>query len=484
MNLFNLPDKLRETLEVAVEKLKFRIQSNELIRVSSHIDADGIAAAGILCSALSRLKARFHLRILRQLDPEFIEALAKEQHKCYIFSDFGSGQVEALTKFFSTEDVILLDHHEPLNYPAKSANIIEINSHIFGIDGSNEISGAGMSFLFAHTLDPQKNLDLLPLAIVGAVGDTQDREKQHSLKGVNAKIAEVGVKENLLKIEKDLYFQYREMKPIPHALMETTEPFLPGLTGNEEACVRFFGSIGIPLRAGENWRTISDLTMEEKRNLTTQLTQLILTHGGNSEQASNLVSTNYILTKETEIYLKDPREFAELLNACGRTRNAGIGVAVCMGDRDIQYRRAQDLLMTYQKTVDSFLESLKHPGKIQETDHIQYFYGGDQLDERMIGTITTIAVKTKLVNKVLVGFANSDKEIYKVSARAPDKYIQKGLHLGKALRKAISQLGLDPSQFLAGGHDAAAGTRIKSAQDKSFIETLNKIIKEQITKPK
>jgi nanoRNase/pAp phosphatase (c-di-AMP/oligoRNAs hydrolase) len=43
-------------------------------------------------------------------------------------------------------------------------------------------------------------------------------------------------------------------------------------------------------------------------------------------------------------------------------------------------------------------------------------------------------------------------------------------------------LGLDPSKFLAGGHDAAAGTRIPRSYDKLFIETLNKIVEEQLTK--
>ncbi|HUX99539.1 MAG TPA: DHH family phosphoesterase [Candidatus Deferrimicrobium sp.] len=482
MNPFDLNDEFYTVLETAAKRLKIRIDAGELIRVSSHIDADGLSAAGIVCSALQRLKARFHLRILRQLDPEFIEALAEEKHNCYIFSDFGSGQIDLLAKFFPKEDLIVLDHHEPLNKSENPSNIIEINPHLHGYNGSNEISGAGVSFLFAYALDPQHNIDLLQLALVGAVGDIQDQEKQHSLKGLNDKFAQLGVKENLVKIEKDLYFQYREMKPIHHALMETNDPYLPGLTGNEEACVRFLGSIGVPLQAGDNWRTISDLSTEEKRNLTTQLTQLILSHGGTSEEANNLVCTKYLFLNETEIYLKDAREYAELLNACGRTRNSGAGVAVCMGDRTIHYRQAQDLLLTYQKKIDTFLENLKHPGTILETDHVQYFMGG-ALDETMIGTITTIATKTKLTkpNKALIGFAGPMDDVYKISARAQDKLVEKGVHLGKALRETISQLGLDNSKFRAGGHDAAAGTRVPKTHDKLFIETLNKVIEKQIS---
>lgn len=482
INSLDLNDEFRNALEEGAEKLKTWISDeNALIRVSSHIDADGISAAGIICSALHRLGTRFHLRILRQLEPKFIETLAQEKQKYYIFSDFGSSQINFISEYIPNENILILDHHEPLKLPEKPSNIIEINPHLYGIDSSIEISGAGVTFLLAIALDPKANIDLLPLALVGALGDAQDKEKQHSLLGLNARIAELGVKENLIRIEKDLYFPYSEMKPIHHALMETTEPFLPGLTGNEEACVRFLGSIDIPISIGDNWRTLSELSTEEKRNLTTQLTQLILSHGGTSEQASSLIGSNYKLINETELYLKDGRTYAELINACGRTYHPGIGVAVCMGDRGIHYRRAQDLFHDYQKKINSFLERLKHPGTIRETDHIQYFYGG-KLDETFIGKIATIAVKTKLAKptKPLIGFATSDEKNYKISARAQDTLTKKGLHLGIALRKTISQLGGDTSKFLAGGHDAAAGARIPISHDSRFIETLNKIIKEQL----
>ncbi|MDD1777941.1 MAG: DHH family phosphoesterase [Candidatus Helarchaeota archaeon] len=481
MNQLDLSAEFQDALNAAADRLKSWVNSGEIIRVSSHIDADGLAAAGILSSMLLRMKANFHVRILPQLEPNYIEDLAKEKRKYYIFSDFGSGQVNLLTKSFPKEEIILLDHHEPLKSSEKSSNILELNSHLYKINGSNDISAAGMCFLFAYAVDSGKNLDLLPLALVGAVGDTQDNDKQHSFTGVNKKLAELGVEQNLIKIEKDLYFQYRELRPIHEALMETSEPYLPELTGNEAACLRFLANIGIPLHAGENPRTISDLSTNEKKILTSQLSQLILSHDGTSEQANSLVSTNYSIIHEKESYLKDIREFSQLLNACGRTRNPGIGVAVCIGDRDIHYKHAQDLLLNYSKKVNSFLDSLKRHNKIQETDYIQFFYGED-LDETMIGTITTIATKTKIANKVLIGFASCEDGSYKISARTQDALVNKGVHLGHALRETITKLGLDPSKFIAGGHDAAAGTRIPKSYDKLFIETLNKVVAEQISK--
>ena len=100
----------------------------------------------------------------------------------------------------------------------------------------------------------------------------------------------------------------------------------------------------------------------------------------------------------------------------------------------------------------------------------------------MVGTISTIAVKTKIAkpSKPLIGFSKSDDKDFKISARAQDELVKKGLHLAIALRKTISELGIDTSNYQAGGHDAAAGARIPASHDSQFIETLNKIVKKQI----
>ena len=48
-----------------------------------------------------------------------------------------------------------------------------MNPHLFDIDGSTEISGAGVVYLFCKALDG-KNKDMAHIAIVGAIGDIQE----------------------------------------------------------------------------------------------------------------------------------------------------------------------------------------------------------------------------------------------------------------------------------------------------------------------
>ena len=99
----------------AGEKLKELTEEKEIIRITSHYDADGIAAAGIIGLALLRLGATFHIRIVKQATPGIIEELANENRSSYVFSDLGCAQIDSIKRYLSESSVIVLDHHEIRN---------------------------------------------------------------------------------------------------------------------------------------------------------------------------------------------------------------------------------------------------------------------------------------------------------------------------------------------------------------------------------
>ena len=58
-----------------------------------------------------------------------------------------------------------------------------------GLDGATDVSGSGVAYFVAKAMN-QKNVDLAPVALVGALGDMQDRYDQRKvwrLKRVNPK---------------------------------------------------------------------------------------------------------------------------------------------------------------------------------------------------------------------------------------------------------------------------------------------------------
>ena len=107
----------------------------------------------------------------------------------------------------------------------------------------------------------------------------EDKYDQRKLGGLNQKIVEDAVEANLIKVEKDLVFFGRETRPIHRVLAATTNPFIPGISGEEDKSLAFLASLKIKLKSGEKWRALRDLTEDEKRKLCSALAEYLLIKG-------------------------------------------------------------------------------------------------------------------------------------------------------------------------------------------------------------
>ena len=67
------------------------VEADDFIHVVSHLDADGLAAAGIIGKALWRLGANFRLRIQQWVDERIILDITTDKPKLVILTDLGSG---------------------------------------------------------------------------------------------------------------------------------------------------------------------------------------------------------------------------------------------------------------------------------------------------------------------------------------------------------------------------------------------------------
>jgi RecJ-like exonuclease len=463
--------------EQSAKKLVSEIRGNSRIRVVSHLDADGLAAAGILCSALFRTRARFHLTVLRQLRRKTIEELTSGGGDAFVFVDLGSGQIPEISELMSNSKVFIFDHHPPMDSEATSFS--HVNPHLCSIDGTTMISAAGVTYFVARAMDPS-NTDLSSLAVVGALGDQQDKGEQRSLTGLNAEIVKDAEKASVLEVKKDIRLFGRETRPIHTALEYTTEPYIPGLTGNGDACAKLLLNLGIQLKEGENWRTISTLTQEEKTRLVSELVRRMMSKGMDPKDAESLIGTVYTLTKEDKgTSFRDAREYSSLLNACGRMGYPGLGVAACMGDRCEGLKETQNVLSQYRRKLAEYLGFFEKTSFVKETEHLQYFNAGDQMDDRMIGPVTSIAISSRLLksDRPVVALANSEDNLIKISMRATDQLVKKGIDLGKAIREATQ--GIE-GEAEGGGHDIAAGAFIAKGREELFLLQLDDAIKNQL----
>ena len=141
-------DSFKHSIKEAVEKFK-EVSRDEKIRIISHLDADGITACSILIHALNLENRRYSVSITQQLNSGFLSEISKEDYNCFFFTDIGSGKLEDIKNILHKKNVFILDHHEPEDADIKG-NIVHVNPHFFGIDGTNEISGAGVVYLFEN----------------------------------------------------------------------------------------------------------------------------------------------------------------------------------------------------------------------------------------------------------------------------------------------------------------------------------------------
>ena len=456
--------------------LKDRVSHGSKVLLLSHYDADGLSAVGIMGASLARMKADFQLRVIRELDPRTLDDALRSEPDFLALTDIGSGQLEHLGQRAGKHEVLVIDHHPPVGKPA--SGIFQLNPHEFGIDGATEISAAGLAYLVARSLS-QTNTDLSVLGVVGALGDMQDKNKERRLRGLNELAVQDAVNKGCLRTDRDLLFFGRETRPIHRALALTTTPYLPHLSGEEDNCTALLASRKIPLKDGDRWRTMSDLSHKEKQALLTAIVELLVSKGFKGSRALELIGTVYTLTNEPAGGpTRDAREFSSMLNACGRMDRQGLAVAVCLGERVTIVDEIQEVVARYRKTLADYMDWLTQTASaIMELQAVCVVRGENKIDESMTGALSSILSSAGHLkpNKATIVAARSRDGGVKISARAPDALLKKGADVGLALQKAATALG-----GFGGGHNVAAGAHIPQGNAEEFYRMIDRLILEQM----
>jgi RecJ-like exonuclease len=465
-------DAFLDRAQQVASAIKEHVQNDSFIVTVSHHDADGLSAAGIMGAVLSRAKTRFTVRIVEEIREDILREISATKPDLAILTDLGSGYLDLLGAQFEAKTIVVLDHHPPTGTP--SSKILQLNPHEYGIDGARLVSAAGVSYFVAKQIS-DRNMDLGALAVVGALGDMQDKNEKRSLIGLNERLVEDGLSSGNLKVDSDLVLYGRETRPIHRALAYTTTPYLPDLSGREDNCITLLSRAGIQLKNGERFRTLADLTQEEKQKLVDAIISHLSSIGFQSSVVLDMVGTVYTLVNEPAgSPTRDGREYAALLNACGRTGNASIGVSVGLGDRRRALREANEVVSNYRKTLANYMEWLtKTPDAVQKFSSIWAIRGENIIQESMTGAFSSILSSAGSLSPdhVIIVLTRAKDNGIKLSARAPPKLLKIGVNLGTALNATTKKY----SGF-GGGHNVAAGAHIKAEDPVPFLKELDEVI--------
>ncbi|WP_336001354.1 DHH family phosphoesterase [Halorientalis halophila] len=452
-----------------------RLRRAEAVLLASHIDADGLTSAGIAATALERAGIDFEVVFKKQLDPDEIATIAAREEETVLFTDFGSGQLDAIGEHEAAGDFtpVIADHHQP----AETETEFHLNPLLEGIDGASELSGAGASYVLARALedDGVDNRDLARLAVVGAVGDMQAVGGE--LVGANREIVAEGVEAGVLEEGTDIAFYGKQTRPLPKLLEYASEVRIPGISNNQSGAIRFLDGLGLDLKEDGEWRRWVDLTDDERQTVASSLVQRALQKGVPADKVDALVGTTYTLLAEPSgTELRDASEFSTLLNATARYERADVGLAVCLGDRDEGLERARKLLRNHRRNLSEGLQWVKETGVTRE-EHLQWFDAGEEIRETIVGIVAGMAVGVDGVDRdrPIVAFARKNEDETKVSSRGTGRLVAQGLDLSAVMGEASAAVGGG-----GGGHDVAAGATIPAGREAEFVEHADELVGEQL----
>lgn len=278
------------SLETAAGTVAEQIRRQEYVEVYAHHDADGIAAASILCHAMLRAGIRFRLRVRQEIS---LSDLAGDA--AYLLCDLGAG-MEGLPR-----DVMVVDHHLPL-----SEGEFHANPRLCGIDGDRELSAAGTAYIVAQKLGD--NRDLAGLVIPGIIGDGQQ------MKGKNLEIFNEGIANGIIVPDRGLTLPGRDMTERWYMAMS---PYLDGISGAEERIAALLEGSRDPAPGGDGLK------------LDALLSQVVLEAAPKTTAASLLAVYGDTFHLQREV-IEDAHALTAVIDACGKAGSGDIAATLCL----------------------------------------------------------------------------------------------------------------------------------------------------------
>lgn len=450
-----------QSLQRDLKRAAGMIMSAESLLIVTHIDADGITSGGIAARTAERLGLDYRVVFEPKLTEDSIELINCSGHDLVWVCDLGSGYVTEFTR----GNMVITDHHVPDPRGPCGEGIVHINPHLYGWDGSYEACGATMTYLLSKEIDPA-NMDCSHLAMVGAVGDFQDSNESR-LVGLNRIPLEDSRGMGIAVIEEDVRIFGRETKPLVSFLQYSTDPPIPGITDDPSGVRGTLDTLGVRYREDQSW---NGLDPEQKRTIREELCSRL-----EPCLRDRLVGEVYTFPDmPSKGGLRDAKEFATVLNSCGRYDDAETGLRICLGDPDaldVAERNRND----HRRNISVAISLVKERDMVREGRFIRWFDAGSEIRDTVVGIVAGMLCNMYGEPHIpMIAFADAEDGT-KVSSRADRSLVDKGLDLSVVMGTAARMVG-----GMGGGHNVAAGATIPPSKKREFLDIVEDLVCAQL----
>jgi RecJ-like exonuclease len=438
----------------------FREKNYQRVVIVGDYDTDGLASVALFSQACAQAGIAYSQVIIPQLDALTLADLDEHEGDALVFLDVGSTNLDILAT--ASRDVYVLDHHEP---KGQAEAVVHMNPLLFGIESSSAIASAGVAYWFALGMD-KENKHLAPLALLGALGDTQERQGFSQL---NKTILQHAVVQGSVKQSERLRLFGLHTRPITKVLTYSTDLKIPGVTNNFHGAKKFLQSLNIRWSVDGKARKYVDLTEEEQADLH----DAILARKPDATDEELYVPVFIWLTMPEA--LSDMKELATMINACGRLGEYPVAFDALAGKKEAQ-KELLSVLSRYKQVLQSTFSNLES----MQADNEEMFQGkkyvlfdlDDKLPPSMAGIIASMLARNdKYPSGTIVGVITTfarDRE--KLSLRASKDVVD------VRLQDMLAELFTD-NDISTGGHANAAGAVFPAVKHDMVVEKLLSALK-------
>jgi len=537
------------------KSLAARVRKARSVAIFSHIDADGVSSAAIAYRAVERSGVNPKVHFLKSLSDKEIRFINSCEEELLWICDLGAGSYNDLDQ----TRCIITDHHHIfgsgqsfLEFFGGMQNML--NPVEFGFEGSSHLSGAGCTYFVARELDPS-NVNLAYLAIVGAVGDLQDKRARRLDGPLHSTVIEDALGTGVLQvINDDLPF---------FGWVTRTAVAMIAFSNDLKAigCECTFSEVGQMFK-GQGVRTYrpqrnesikdenlskyyswSELDSEPRGKIKIALMDSLQRMGKDPAVFEGMLGDVYLFPNfPVGSASREAKEFATMLNASGRYLHSKSDTtpretvvdhqaAMEVDERSEGFQGeliikacldpvsfSSDAMAKLGNHRDNLRKGLEEIHSIVVMDHIQYIKGridtpenknkskytltvedtilgiivGMALEQRPNGSRSNFSVRDDMPLIALAeaspdsdtseqiatdGIVGASGERVKVSGRMKRDLVDKGVHLGEAMKQAATRV-----KGAGGGHNVAAGATIPKRKIKAFLQALDEEVGGQMAR--
>ncbi len=421
-------------LNTASQKLLNQIEHQKDIFILSNSTVDGLVGSAILLSSIHNSKGNTTVRCINSSKVEDFKIelmkVADEKHDFYVFVDFDSNFFDLITSLIQ-ESYYLFVNSDSRNLDQiieKDKAVTFVNPWIWQRDSDkeNKHTSSSLTYLIAKNFD-RKIIHSSFLPIVAAFSKNIDFNNidQTELK----EILQSALDLNLIERKKGLNFGVSETTPIVDAIENNTTHFIKGVTWDKENSIKIIEKSGIKITDNQRIRTWNELEDEDFNKIFNAIEKYIEENCYHKNKSDDnikemkkrnrdlLFGYNYILTnEEAGSILKNIGSFSKSLDLCVRNQTFGLGLSICLGERDDAMMQVKNQIIDHDNLIKSVSNKIfDEKWRFYDDKETIYVNGEGILDEKNIDLFTSILEKS-------VSFADRLICIRILSTESDDEY--------------------------------------------------------------